>query len=110
MNLIQFNDTCTITRNAGKVDEWGDPVTTVVYKGACLYQEGTSGFTWSMVTRQPSLYLPSRDVQVDINDIVAVDTAFGRIISSVSKIVRDIRLEHFGLEVTRIELKQAEEE
>lgn len=111
MNLIKFNDNCTISRETGEVDEWGDPVVGTVYEGPCLYQEGGAGFTWSMVTRtSPCVYLPSRSVQVDVNDSVAITTAFGRVFASVSKVVRDIRLKHFGLDVTKIELKQTAEE
>lgn len=107
MQLISFDDTCTISRWTGESDDWDNPDRDVIYSGECLYEEGGAGYARSMFTRQPTLFLPTCDVQIAINDRVEIQTSFGRILSSVGRVVRDIKLEKFSMEITKIELKQA---
>lgn len=110
MRLIEFRDTCLITRDNGGKDEWDNPVDPeVIYNGPCLYQEGGSSYTRVFMTRTPALFIPGVDVRIDINDAVTIETEFGREIESVVKVVRDVSLPwQSGLKVTRIELKQAQ--
>jgi len=110
MRFIDFRDTCVITRDNGNKDEWDNSISpTLIYDGECLYEEGGSGFSRSIITRAPTLFIPGVDVQVQINDAVSVTTEFGREINSVVKIVRDINMPwRTGVKVTRIELKQAQ--
>lgn len=109
MQFIDFRDTCTITRG-GTTDEWDNKTNTeLVYSGPCLYEEGGTNYTRIFTTRYPVLFLPGVDVMVQINDAVEVETEFGRKISSIVKIVRDINMPwRTGVKVTRIELKQAQ--
>lgn len=109
MKFIEFRDSCTITRGGGK-DEWDNPVNPeVVYSGECLYEEGGSGYARQIITRAPTIFIPGVDVLVRINDAVTVETEFGRVIRSVVRIVRDINMPwRTGVQVTRIELKQAQ--
>lgn len=110
MQLIQFRDSCTISRNTGHKDEFGNYVKSVVYDGPCSYQEGGQTLSYRIITRNPTLYLPSNDVIVEINDSVEVNTEAGRTISSLVQVARDVRLRVMKrLNVTRIELKQATE-
>lgn len=61
------------------------------------------------MTRTPTLFIPGVDVRVEINDAVSIETEFGREIKSIVKVVRDVNLPwQSGLQVTRIELKQAQ--
>jgi len=109
MKFIDFRDTCVISRQTGEKDEWDNPVRSVVYDGECLYEEGGSGYSRSIITRAPTIFIPGVDVQIRTNDYVTVTTEFGREITSIVQIVRDINMPwRTGVKVTRIELKQAQ--
>lgn len=109
MNFIEFRDACVITRDNGR-DEWDNPVNpSVIYEGPCLYEEGGTSYTRIFTTRNPTIFLPDVDTQVQINDAVEIETEFGRKIKSVVKIVRDINMPwRTNVKLTRIELKQAQ--
>jgi hypothetical protein len=110
MQLLDFRDTCVITRERGEKDEWDNTLAPqVVYDGACSYQEGGTSYTRVFTMRSPTVFLPGVDVEVRINDALAITTEFGREIKSIAKIVRDVNLPwRAGIKVTRIELKQAQ--
>lgn len=110
MKFIDFRDHCLITRDNGGRDEWDNPIDPeTIYDGECLYEEGGTGYSRSIITRAPTIFIPGVDVQVRINDAVTVTTEFDREIRSVVKIVRDINMPwRTGVKVTRIELKQAQ--
>lgn len=110
MQFIEFRDTCVISRDNGGRDEWDNPVNPeTIYEGPCLYEEGGTGYSRTFVTRNPLIFIPGVDVQVRINDSVEVTTEFGRVITSVSRIVRDINMPwRTNVKLTRIELKQAQ--
>lgn len=112
MQFIEFRDSCIITRDNGGRDEWDNPVAPeVIYDGPCLYEEGGTGYSRSIITRSPTIFIPGVDVQVRINDAVTVTTEFGRVITSVTRIVRDINMPwRTNVQLTRIELKQAQGE
>lgn len=112
MQFIDFRDTCVISRDNGERDEWDNPLNPEqIYSGPCLYEEGGTGYSRSIITRSPTIFLPGVDVQVRINDSVTVTTEFGRVITSVARIVRDINMPwRTNVKVTRIELKQAQGE
>ena len=108
MQFIEFRDTCVISRATGEKDEWDNPVRIPVYSGPCLYEEGGSGYSRSIITRAPTLFIPGVDVLVQINDYVSVTTEFSREIEAIVEIVRDINMPwRTNVKVTRIELKQA---
>lgn len=110
MQLISFNDTCKISRKTGKKDEYGNFIEDIIYEGPCVYQEGGQMVTAGMVTLNPVLYLPINDAIIEINDSVEVNTESGRLIKSLAKVVRDVRMRaKKHLDITRIELKQATE-
>lgn len=111
MKFIEFRDTCVIERG-GEKDEWDNPIDReLVYDGPCLYEEGGSGYSRSIITRSPTVYIPGVDVQVRINDAVTITTEFEREIRSVVRIVRDINMPwRTGVKITKIELKQAQGE
>ena len=110
IEFIDFRDHCVITRDNGGRDEWDNPVDPeTIYDGPCLYEEGGTSLTRIFTTRNPTVYLPGVDVQVQINDAIHVTTEFGRNIKSIAKIVRDINLAwREAVKITRIELKQAQ--
>lgn len=110
MQFIEFRDTCVIQRDNGGRDEWDNPINPeTIYTGECLYQEGGTSYTRAFTLRNPTLFLPGVDVQIQINDAVIITTEFGREIKSIVKIVRDINMPwRAGVKVTRIELKQAQ--
>lgn len=111
MKFIRYRDTCLITRGGTK-DEWDNPIgQETIYTGECLYEEGGTGYSRSIITRAPTLFLPGNNVKVLINDAVTVNTEAGRTIKGIVKIVRDINMDwRAGEECTRIELKQAQGE
>lgn len=109
MQFIEFRDTCLIQRETGVKDEWDNSVKETIYNGECLYEEGGAGYSRSIITRSPTVFLPGVTVQVHINDSVTVTTEFGREIKSVARIVRDINMPwRTNVKVTKIELKQAQ--
>lgn len=111
MQFVEFRDTCKISRNTGAKDEYGNFVKSVVYDGPCSYQEGGQTLSYRIITRNPTLYIPSNEVIIEINDSVEVNTESGRVVKSLVEVVRDIRLRMMKhLDVTRIELKQATDE
>jgi len=110
MKFIEFRDHCVITRDNGGRDEWDNPINPeTIYDGECLYEEGGTGYSRSIITRAPTIFIPGVDVQVRINDAVTITTEFEREIRSVVKVVRDINMPwRTNVKVTRIELKQAQ--
>ena len=111
MQFIDFRDRCVIRRETGEKDEWDNATKRTVYSGECLYEEGGAGFSRSIITRSPTLFIPGVDVMVLINDAVEITTEFGREIKSVVRIVRDINMPwRSGVKITKIELKQAQGE
>jgi len=109
MLAIEFRDKCVIERLTGVKDEWDNPVRSEVYSGPCLYEEGGTGYSRSIITRSPTVYLNGNDVMVMINDSITVTTEQGRQIKAIAEIVRDINLPwRAGIKCTRIELKQAQ--
>lgn len=108
MQFITFRDTCIIQRETGLKDEYDNPERDLVYEGECLYEEAGSGYARSIITRNPTLYIPGNDVMVMINDAVHIETEQGREIDSVVSIVRDINMPwRANVRVTKVELKQA---
>lgn len=108
MKFITFRDSCVIERATDVKDEYDNQTRTTIYSGECLYEEAGSGYARSIITRNPTLYIPGNDVQIMINDYVTVQTEQGREISSIVSIVRDINMPWRANErVTRVELKQA---
>ena len=110
MQLIGFRDTCVISRQTG-TDEWDNPIRSTIYDGPCLYEEAGTGYSRSIVTRAPSVYLPEVSTMVTINDHVEVTTEFGRELKGTVEIVRDINMPwRANIPCTKIELTQAQGE
>ena len=109
MKIIDFRDTCLITRETGERDEWDNELDPqVIYSGPCLYQEAGTGYSRSIITRNPTVFIPGNDVMVFINDVVSISTEQGREINAIAETVRDINLPwQANIKCTRIELKQA---
>ena len=111
MKFISFRDSCVISRSTGRKDQWDNDIKELVYEGPCLYEEGGSGYSRSIITRNPTVFIPGNEVLVKINDAVTVTTEMGREIKSIVEIVRDINMAwRTNVQVTRIELKQAQGE
>ena len=110
MEFIRYRDTCVITRDTGNRDEWDNPVNPItMYEGECLYEEGGTGYSRSIITRAPTVFIPGNHSDITINDAITVNTEAGREIKGVVRIVRDINMDwRAGVECTRIELKQAQ--
>lgn len=56
MQEIRFDDKCKITRETGKTNEYDEPITELVYEGACKYQEGGASAS-RFVTLNPLPYM-----------------------------------------------------
>ncbi len=109
MQFIEFRDTCIIQRLTGQKDEWDNLERETVYEGPCLFEEGGQTYSRSIITRNPTVYLPENEILIQINDSVSITTEFGREINAVVKVVRDINMPwRTNVKVTRIELKQAQ--
>ena len=109
MQLIRFEDTCVVKRNVGEYDEYDNPIQEVVYKGECCYQEGGYTNTQRMFMRNPIVFLPEVSVLVNANDVVEIKTKFGRTLSAVVNVSREVEMPITRQRVTRLELKQAKE-
>ena len=105
MQEIKFDDKCKITRSTGKYNEYDEPITVLVYEGACKYQEGGASAS-HFITLNPLLFLPEI-VMTDTNDIVEILTSTGRKRKSLVNIARDIPMTKVPINITRVELKQA---
>lgn len=112
LEFIKFSDQCVITRDNGGHDGWDNQINPeVIYDGECCFQEGGTTYTRVFTMRNPTVYIPSADGRVKINDAIKITTEFGREIQSFVKAVRDINLQwRENVKVTRIELKQAKGE
>lgn len=109
MQLIGFRDSCVISRFNGKKDEYENLERDTIYTGECLYEEAGTGFSRSIITKSPTIFLPEVEAMIKINDAVTVTTEFGRVITSIVRNVRDVNLPwRAGIKVTKIELKQAQ--
>lgn len=108
MQLIEFRDTCKISRDTKAKDKFGNPLKATVYEGPCCYQEGGQTYSYNIITRSPSLYIPDNESLIEINDSVEIHTESGRKIDSLVEIARDVRLQSAKrFKITKIELKQA---
>lgn len=107
MQLIDFRDSCVIRRKTGE-DEWNNPSYEEIYSGPCLYEEGGTGYSRSIITRAPTVFIPSCDVLVMINDSIEVVTEKSRVIKGVIEIPRDVIMRTRNFECTRLEIKQAQ--
>ena len=111
LEFITFRDACAISRSTGEKDACDNEIRESIYEGPCLYEEGGSNTSRSIITRAPSVYLPENDILIMINDHVVVTTEKSRVIEANVKSVRDIRMPwRENIEVTKIELKQAQGE
>lgn len=107
MSMIKYKHHTIISREVG-YDEYDKAITSEVYSGPCLYEEGGSNRSYRYYTRNPLLFLPENDALVNINDVVEVHVEKGRVIKAIVRIPRDI--DYDGLKCTRLELKLAEDE
>lgn len=108
MQFIKFKDKCTIERSLGRKNKYDEIERELIHEGECLYEEGGQSWSYRVITRNPTLYLPKIGPLVYINDYVTVVTDDGRTVSGLVEVARDVELDvHTRLRVTRIELKQA---
>lgn len=111
MELIKFNDKCTITRVMLDVEgnaiynEYDEPMVEDVYYGDCSYQVGGVS-NRSIMVRNDVVYLPTNDVIVVSGDMIEIETARGRNRKGVVSDARDIELPLTHECYTKVELKQ----
>lgn len=111
MDLITFNDRCTITRakldeDGNRIyDEYDEPIMEQVYDGSCSYQAGGQT-SLSIVVRNDQVYLPGNDVMIYAGDVIDIVTARGRNRHGVVNTVRDIEMPLTHELLTKIEIKQ----
>lgn len=103
--VIEYKDTCTISRLNGEVDQWGDPAATIIYEGVCDFQQGGQT-SLSIISHNDVVYLPTNDIIIQANDIISVITATGRKRDGVVSVAKDIRFRYFSENITEIEIKQ----
>lgn len=104
MDLIKFEDTVTITRSSGEVDEYDNLVETEVWSGKGRYQQGGQVYTGFLV-RNSVLFLP-QDVAVSENDKAVITLTNGRRLSGVVGTITNIEMPLTYERQTRCELKQ----
>jgi hypothetical protein len=106
MRNIRFEDKCIIKRNIGK-DEYDEVIQKIIYNGVCAYVEGGYAQVQRIFTRDPLVFLPTISMLCEANDSIEIETKFGRKLSAVVAIPREIELPMTRERFTRLELKQA---
>lgn len=72
--VIEFRDTCVITRDNGGKDEWDNPIDPeIIYSGKCLYEEGG----------KTAMYVRSGKFRICIRHSVAQKTRTGHSIYNI---------------------------
>ena len=107
MSELSYNDHCRITRATHEVDEWDNPIVTEIYNDRCDFQPGGQT-ALSIITHNDVVYLPEK-VMVLENDIIVVDTQYGRRREGIVKLANDLGLDILGDCITEIEIKQSTE-
>lgn len=109
MELIKFDDKCTIRRDSGEYDEWDNPVETEVYSGKCRYQQGVQAY-YGISQRNSVIFLQGT-VLLSENDVVSVTLASSGVEWSGKVVtVRHIEMPLTHAKVTRIEIIHDTEE
>lgn len=109
MELIKFDDYCTVLRDSGTYDEWDNPIQEEVFKSKCRYQQGVQAYMG--ISQRNSVLFLKGVAYLDENDSVTVELASsGRKRSGVVKTVRDIELPITHEKCTRIEIIHDTEE
>lgn len=84
--MIDYYDTCKISRSDGTVDANGDEVLTTVYEGDCLLElSGNTRYDGFQFEHEPLIFIPVNNVMFRINDKVEVTTFNGRTLSYTVK-------------------------
>lgn len=103
MELIKFDDNCTIRRSSGEYDEWDNPVETEVYSGKCRYQQGVQAY-YGISQRNSVIFLQGT-VLLSENDAISVILASSVVERSGKvKTVRHIEMPLTHAKATRIEI------
>lgn len=77
--MIEYPDSCVISRSAGEVDENGFEVSTILYSGECLLQiTRYSRYDGYEFEHDPVLFIPINNTVFQINDKVDLTTWGGR--------------------------------
>jgi hypothetical protein len=104
MELIKFNDACTVERK-GRKDKYDNPVVDIIFQGSGLYQEESSLTSQGMIVYRASLFLPEK-VAVKVNDLVRVDTPNHGKIEAVVENIDIVSLPITGKTITKVLLNQ----
>lgn len=108
--LVDFFDTCVISRLTGTKDEWDEEATSEIYSGPCLYTESRVASPEGLIVHMSEVFIESNDILIYPNDKIDVTTQTGRHFSSVIGEVRDVRLTHITrLHYTKMVLTQTQE-
>lgn len=84
--MIDYYDTCKISRSDGTVDANGDEILTPVYEGDCLLElSGNTRYDGFQFEHEPLIFIPVNNVMFRINDKVKVTTFNGRTLSYTIK-------------------------
>lgn len=102
MELIQFEDSCVISRADG-YDEDGAETFKEVYSGRCNYQQGVQ--TYQGLSQRNSVVILPGDVRIRENDIAIVTQSNGVRKECQVKTVRNAKLPITGERFTRLEME-----
>ena len=109
MELIKFDDKCTVRRSSGKYDEWDNPIEEEVYSGKCRYQQGVQAYMG--ISQRNSVLFMEGIVLLSENDSVSVTlVSSGVERSGTVKTVRHIEMPLTHAKATRIEIIHDTEE
>lgn len=103
MELIKFDDRCTVRRSSGEYDEWDNPVETEVYSDRCRYQQGVQAYMG--ISQRNSVIFMEGTVLLSENDTVSVTLASSGVDrGGTVKTVRHIEMPLTHKKATRIEI------
>ena len=95
---IELEDSCKVWRSTGEFDQQGNEILSeLLYEGECSHQIDMGGNMFLQGGQwygQPMLYIPVKDLILEVNDTVEIRTKDGRVINAFVKQFRNIGLEN----------------
>lgn len=90
--MIEYPDTCVISRSSGKVDEEGFEIRTTLYSGECLaelieYYSRYDGFEFE---HESKVFIPINDIIFKVNDKVIITMWNGTVYEYTIKVWESI--------------------
>ncbi len=107
MELIQFNDTCTIYRPSGEVlvDDNGSMVEQQpIYQGSCMLTKDRTRQPNALVVYSNVVFIQLVGVDIEVDDIIEITDLSGKIFRGNIHEVRKVQMPLSGTEYIRLDV------